>query len=537
MSDQHIVNMQQPWELQHFLFEKEPTRGELRAYRPQLPASFRCVVYRNHSFELVEHTISAYLDFAGLGIDFTYSDYDDSLSFLGLPEADLILLWLDCSRYRGGKAEAEKFVRERVTYLRGMRKESIILVTCGVSVQVSGVICWDMEDISEQLGTSFYDERLEKYSGTKLSAAACTVAARELGCRYIPSALCTPLKGIVLDMDHTLYSGVLGEDGVQGVLLTPAYRTLQEKLVTLAEQGFFLTITSKNDARDVTKLWDTRSDFPLKKEMFSKVCVGWESKAESIRQIASFLNIGIDSLLFIDDNIGELINAKAQLPKLHVLHAQPDAAITLRALTHYPRLWKSSNLAEDALRAQDAKAREKRETMRSSMSAEDYLRSLDVKLDFYVNERNNVERISELSRKTNQFIFSYARYSPEQIQALMDDPAAAIISVHMSDKLADSGCIGVVVGCRHKDGVELQECFVSCRALGRGLDEVIVLGAIIELLSALNSDCLRITFHRGERNEPAARFVQQNLSQYLHEFSCFSYSNPYPFITTHTHYA
>lgn len=528
-----------PWELQQFLFHSSITRKELREYRQKKIAGKRCTVYRNHSFELVEHTIGAYLDYAGLSVEFEYSDYDDSLSFVNLPPTDIILLWLDCSRYSGDVETVERFVQQRVEYLKRQRKERILLVACGASVKdIPGVICWDMQDLQKQLGQKFYDERLEPYSGTKLSAEACTMAAQEIGCRYIPAALRMPLKGLILDMDNTLYSGVLGEDGAQGIRLTKGHHALQEYIADLSAKGFFVSIVTKNDPRDVEELWSAREDFPLKQSMISKIYAGWEEKAVGISQVADFLNIGMDSLLFVDDNIGELAKAQTRLPDLHLLWAQEDAYETRRVLSLYPGLYKNMSLPEDVLRTQDARARAQREALQhESKSEQDYLRSLQVEFDFYINDAHRAERIAELSCKTNQFIFSYARYNLQQVLNLMRNTHAAVVSVHMRDKLSDSGCIAVAVGRHCDEGVLLEECFVSCRALGRGLDETIVLGALRELLSTLNSDRLRITFQRGARNEPAARFVQQHLSQHLCEFSCFSFSNPYPFITTHVHYA
>ena len=153
--------------------------------------------------------------------------------------------------------------------------------------------------------------------------------SEDLGLNYIPACLKTPIKAVVFDLDNTLYKGVLGEDGINGIELSEGHRKLQEKVVALSKQGFFICIASKNNEEDVVEMFKKRDDFPLKLEHITKLCVSWNSKADSIKEIQKFLNIGISDMLFVDDNIGELATVKAEHSLINEIHAKDDAQITL----------------------------------------------------------------------------------------------------------------------------------------------------------------------------------------------------------------
>ena len=519
-------------ELQRFLFDAAPSRRQLLQYVPQEQKQYRVQVFRNHSFELVEHTIGAYLDYAGLGVTFSYGGYDDSLSFLELdPSADMLLLWIDTSRY--DIASVKVFFEARIRQLRLQFSKPVLVVPVGntLDLQLAGVAVLNLSEIQSALGERFLDERAEKISGTRLSSKAMLEISRELGARYLPVLLRPALKAVVVDLDNTLYQGVLGEDGPDGLVLSEGHRMLQEKLHQLAEEGFFVCAASKNEAEDVEKLFSVRTDFPLKRNDFSKIFASWESKADSIRQIADFLNIDPESMVFLDDNIGELTAVKMSFPRIKIILAEEDGAATCRALENYPGLLKLNVSADDAKRKDDIRANEERKILQEKLTPEEYIRSLGIHLQFSYDVQEQVGRIAELANKTNQFIFNYQRYTASQVEARMRSDRYAVVAVSLSDKLSDSGLIGVCVGCRKERQVELEECFISCRALGRGIDEIIVLGAIQGILDRMGTEYLRVAFRSGERNLPAQNFVQRHLAQYLEQPHYFHYEMPKDLVT------
>lgn len=514
-------------ELQKWLFETKPGRRELLTYKAKEKPKYHVQVFRNHSFELVEHTIGAYLDYAQIGVSFSYSGYDDSLSFAELDQtADLILLWIDAGRY-GGK-DIQGFLAERVAYLGNLFPKPILLALVGQTVEIrqANTVVIDLSEISAKLGDGFTDERAKAVTGTSLSSRAMLEISRELGLRYLPGLLRPALKAILVDLDNTLYAGVLGEDGADGIRLTPGHGRLQQQLKRFSEQGFFLCAVSKNDPTDVEELFRVRTDFPLKKEDFTQISASWDAKADSIRKTADFLHIDPESMVFVDDNIGELMSVCAAIPSIHLLHAQKNADITCEVLTCYPGLFRLSRLNEDAVRKNDIQSQEERQALKTELSYEEYLRSLNMQLKFeYCNTRQTT-RIAELANKTNQFIFRYQRYSEREVENRMRSPEYLVVSVSLSDRLSDSGLIGVCVGRKLEDYVEIEECFVSCRALGRGIEDILVLGAIQGILTQFHVDKLLVPFVKGPRNTPAEQFVKSHLEPYQAHPAKFFYQVP-----------
>ena len=523
----------QHYELQNFIFEQNPTRMALLEYKSSLKKNFNVLIYRNHSFELIEHMISPYLDYAEIGVNFEYSDYDDSLSFVNLnPKTDLTVLWLDLTRYEN--FDIKKFLDERISYLNKIYTKPILLAPFGtdVSINNTNIAIYSFKKIKDKLDEQFTDLRLEEFTGTKLSSQACMQIAKDLGLNYFPALLKLNLKAIIVDLDNTLYKGVLGEDGAENIELTPGHQKLQKYLKQKTNEGFFLCAVSKNDIKDVLELFNKRSDFPLQKNDFTKIKASWEAKSKSISEIAKFLNIGTDSIVFVDDNLGEIAEVKNSMPNIKTIWAKDDANITTEILSNYPGLLKLNSSTEDNLRSGDVIANETRRKLQNNLSQEEYLKSLDIEITYSINDKSQIKRISELSRKTNQFIFNYKRYSEAEIEKMMTE--GYVISVSLKDKLSDSGIIGVGCGRVKTDYFELEECFVSCRALGRGLDEIIVSGAIEKVLKFSKTNKLKVLFQKGERNIPAENYALKHFKSNLNKPEIFKCKKQIPYIKTTT---
>lgn len=523
-----MISFEQTEKLQQFLFSGSPSRAALLSYDPIRPGKpYKVKVFRNHAFEAVAHTMGAYLDYAGLSVDFDCGGYDDSFSFIQLdPAADLVIIWIDAERYAPGAAAG--LMDERLPALRAMYSGPVLLVPFGAEIvsALPGVTSLSLAGIAEKLDEGFTDRRAKSLSGTALSGRAMLELSRELGLRYLPALLRPALKALLVDLDNTLYKGVLGEDGPDVLELTPGHALLQTKLKELAGQGFFLCALSKNDQRDVEELLRLRSDFPLKKEDFTCIKASWGEKSRAAGETAEFLNIGPDSMVFIDDNIGELAAMAAAFPEMKLIRAMEDGAATAAVVESFPGLLRLGSGVDDSKRKADVQANLRRRELKKAMSHEDYVRSLGLCLTFTGDDPAQAARITELANKTNQFIFNYRRYSAAQVDSMLASPDWAVVTVSLSDRLSDSGLIGVCVGRLAGDYVELDECFVSCRALGRGIDDIIVLGAAERILRRFGTDKLRVLFRTGPRNAPAEDFVNKYLPGYLDAPAAFDYTVP-----------
>lgn len=515
-------------ELQHFLFEKKPSRRELLNYSAiEQKQKYNIQVFRNHSFELIEHTIAAYLDYAEMNVNFSYSGYDDSLSFLELNESvDLLLLWIDARRY--AQRPIQPFLEERIKQLRTRYSKPVLLIPLGETINIEelGVTVWNLDAIQAKLGDHFLDERASEVSGTSLSRQAMLYISELLGLRYLPALLRPPIKAVVVDLDNTLYNGVLGEDGAENLILTEGHKALQQKLRDLASEGLFLCVASKNDARDVEQLFDLRKDFPLRKADFTFITASWDSKATMIQDLITKLNINQDSVLFVDDNIGELQTVAAAFPTIKTIHAVENGAVTAQILGLFPGIMRTGSMKEDTIRKQDVQANQERQELQKSMTPEEYIRSLQLELVFDYDNPQQLLRIAELANKTNQFIFNYKRYSQTEVEDRLNDNDYRIVTISLSDRLSDSGLIGVCIGHYLGEYVEIEECYISCRALGRGIDDVIVLGAIEEICKSFDQNRVRVLFQKGPRNVPAEIFVNKYLQQYLDRPEEFAFMFP-----------
>lgn len=439
-------------------------------------------VHRNHSFELIAPVLNVFLGLGRMTARYIYSGYDDSVSFNEVSQdADVHLAWLDVSRYQ--LEDLAGWLAARAAALKTALGKGmpVIFALCGTqrTFDIDGVHVFWCDTLFQALGIHGYDERLAPFSGTRLSAQACLQLARELGVHQIPSLVSVPLKALILDLDETLYKGVLGEDGPDG--LEP-YTDVQRHLKKLSQQGFLLALSSKNNEDDVRRMFDIRQDFPLRWDDFAACEISWKPKVEGILSIAQQLNVGLDSLLFVDDNPGELLEVQIALPQVYTLAAD-DAVSTLNGLRWFPGLQKNSLTHEDSVRREDIKANRNREILRQTVSREEYLRQLGITLTIEINPVRHRTRIQELLHKTNQYVFSFLRPDTESIETYLSLPGHCLVTASMTDALSDSGVIAVALvrkdtGSYGNSGLIADEVAVSCRALGRGIERDMVLAML-----------------------------------------------------------
>ncbi|CAA9510071.1 MAG: HAD-superfamily phosphatase, subfamily IIIC [uncultured Sphingomonas sp.] len=518
-------------EWQRVLFAPVPRRLDILKLRPDWPLqSLRLRVHRNHAFEPVASVLANYLAFAGYALEVGYSAYDDSVSLTTPGPADAELIWLDFSRLSaiGGSGKLAFWALDRVEALRS-RSDAPILFADAVgdvhgaaefnaevrrlTADVPDVHICDLGQLHAQLGPGFFDDRALAASGTRMSNAACVHTARLLGSRWLPAAVAPRIKALVLDLDNTLYDGVLGEDGPDGVRLTAVHAALQQRIVELGREGVFVALCSRNEPGDVQELFAVRTDFPLRPEHVAATEVSWAPKAEAVRRIAASLRIGTDAILFVDDNPGELASVAAAVPDVHTLYAGPTGEDSVAALEWYPRLFRWRENEADALRARDLSSSRAREKLAAATpDKSEYLRSLGVRLQFTRNVRQEFERLASLSNKTNQFNLSMNRFSLVDLTRFLAAPETSAIGIRLSDRLSDSGIIAVMLTRRDGEALVVEEFCISCRALGRDLEDVMAAEAIS--CAAAELDGIRHLKFRpvvGPRNQPArdwlARFT------------------------------
>lgn len=512
--------------LQPLVFAERPRRSALLA--ASFPGGLRPLRVRIHRNAPVEHLLgplARFLAFSGYALETLLGDYDDALSYAGASleaACDLDLIYLDLGRYAPQLPgpDLAAWLGSRVAALRQLSASPILVA--GAEPPLGPAFDADLEQqlkvtaaarvvprlgLAASLGTQYWDARLEGIGATRLSDAAYMALARDLGLAWIPASQGPRLKALALDLDHTLYRGVLGEDGPEGLELGSRHVALHQRILELKQEGLLLALVSRNEPEDVTALFKQRPDFPLRREDFSAFEVGWGSKAEALTRAADKLRIAPDAFLFVDDNLGELAAVAAAHPGVGLLHAS-DPEATLRGLRWYPGLQRWSESGADQVRAADLQV----QAVRASLAAEGldddtYLASLGVRLVFSYNQKAQETRLAELSGKTNQFNLSLRRLSEAELAARGRDPRCATVAAALSDRLSDSGSILSL--CARLDGNTLlvEDLCISCRALGRRLEFPLVVEGINGILGHLPAAFVAFDHALGPRNAPAREWL------------------------------
>jgi FkbH-like protein len=514
------------------LFAKAPTRASLLELRPSWPLQKVSVrVHRNLSSEFVSSVAAPYLAFAGFEVNWIYGGYDDSLAFAESGDADVELVWLDYSRFpKLSSRELVTWLTSRLADLRS-RTRSPILVNSDIREDsdlntllleavepLAGVHVCDLAGIREETEEPLIDARNQKVAGLPYSNIASVLIARRLGSYWLPGVLSAGIKAIVVDLDQTLYEGVLGEDGPTGVRLSDAHLELQRTLLSYRERGFFLAICSRNEPEDVWAMFEERPDMVLRPEHLSAHSISWDSKTLGLQRIASDLRIGVDAMLVIDDNAGELASISEQLEGTRFLHAGANTSVTSRALRNFPGLHKWRDDKTDELRIADLAATAKRVDAASEGFSRDYLKSLHATVRFRVNVKNDAHRLQELSGKTNQFNVKLGRLQASDVVRYMSSNECRAVGVELADRLSDSGLIAAVFTRIVGDDCYVDEVCVSCRALGRGLEDLLVLGAVrAGFVDGFIPAALCVSYAVGPRNGPALQWLRRLTGEPLNE--------------------
>ncbi|MFO7277502.1 MAG: HAD-IIIC family phosphatase [Pseudomonadota bacterium] len=300
--------------------------------------------------------------------------------------------------------------------------------------------------------------------------------------RHIGAALGRVRKCLVVDLDNTLWSGVLGEDGPEGIRVgrgdpvAEAHYDLQRRILALRKRGILLAICSKNNPEDVEEVFRVRRDMPLRREDFVAVQVGWENKHEGLRRIAEQLNIGTDSLVFLDDNPAEIELIRQTMPEVECVLLPEDPAQRPMCLDRVHGLDRAIVTAEDLAKTRQYQENAARDSERLRFDdIEAYLHSLRTCIGIRRASPDLMPRAHQLFTKTNQFNVTTRRYSLEELRRFAADPTCRLWMVRAADRFGELGWIAAVLVRDFGRAVAHIDSFVlSCRAMGRGIETAIL---------------------------------------------------------------
>lgn len=323
-------------------------------------------------------------------------------------------------------------------------------------------------------------------------------------------------KCIILDLDNTLWGGVLGEDGIDGIKLGgdypgKAYTYWQRSLLELARKGVILAICSKNNEADVLEAWEKNPFMVLKREHFSALRINWQDKATNISALAQELNIGMDSMVFLDDNPTERELVRLLLPEVEVPDFPEKPYLLMpffkQLVDKYFRIYKVTE--EDKAKTEQYRANAMRHAELTRFAdLESYLYSLDIAIDVIPADDHNLPRIAQMTQKTNQFNLTTRRYEESAVRQLIEK-GWHIFCMNVSDRFGDNGITGTIFLEPIGDiTVNIDTLLLSCRILGKGIEEAFV-KTVLNLLRLDGYRKVTATYLPTAKNAQTADFYDR----------------------------
>lgn len=330
--------------------------------------------------------------------------------------------------------------------------------------------------------------------------------------RILAAEKISPKKCIALDLDNTLWGGIIGEDGLQGIQLGDdfpgkAYRDFQQTLVCLKKKGVLLAVASKNNPEDVYEVFDKHDAMILSRKDFAALEIHWDSKVESIRRVAKKLNIGLDSIIFVDDNAKEIGEISERLPDV-------TCVVVPEELAELPDLFAETDFFdfaeitdEDRRRTEMMAADSARLEIQEAMSEEEFRKSLNLKIEVFAAQKQHLARVTQLINKTNQFNLTTVRRTQDEVEELVGSKDALVLGMDIKDKYGDYGLVGVTILKKKAKSCVIDTLLMSCRVLGRGAEDTLI-AKLAEAAKSLGCDEIRGRYIATSKNAMVKDFYR-----------------------------
>ena len=298
--------------------------------------------------------------------------------------------------------------------------------------------------------------------------------------RYVKALKGLTKKCVVLDLDGTLWGGIVGEVGTDGLALGPTapgieYVDFQRALLGLTRRGILLAVCSKNNPDDALPVIRAHPHMVLREEQFAAMRINWNNKADNILEIAEELNIGLDSLVFIDDNPNERELIRQLLPEVLTVDLPRDPSLFRRVLEDMTDFDLLALTKEDEKRAARYRANAKRRAAKTTaVSLEDYLASLDIQVAIDLASREVLSRVVQLFNRTNQFNLTTKRYQAEDVARFMESDRYRLYELRAADRFGDHGLVGIALVDKQGTAWRIDSFLMSCRVMGLGIETALL---------------------------------------------------------------
>ena len=358
---------------------------------------------------------------------------------------------------------------------------------------------------------NFYDYKNYYLSKSLLSEIACNEISLELS-KIIRSLIFVKKKCLILDLDNTLWGGILGEGDVKKIKLGNSYEgqkyiQFQKYIKKLSDEGIILAIASKNNFSDVKIFFNENDDMILKLNDFSSIKANWQPKYLNVNEIAKELNIGKDSMVFFDDSKFEREQMKKFSPEVEVIDVpnEPDKFVSI--VENSGVFFNNNSLTiEDLKKKTQYEIMQKSEKFKRKFNnIDEYLKELKIKISFNKVNNKNIERSVQMLNKTNQFNFTTKRYTMLTFKKYISNSKIISLVVSVKDKLGDYGIIGLLTASKNKNILSIDNFLLSCRILGRKIEDRMI-DEIITIAKKKKLEFVEGIFIKTLKNEQCANF-------------------------------
>jgi FkbH-like protein len=330
---------------------------------------------------------------------------------------------------------------------------------------------------------------------------------------YVKPILGLNKKCIVLDLDNTLWGNIVGEDGFEGIKIGPytegkSFIEFQKVIKSLSENGIILAINSKNNQKEAMKVINEHPHMILRENDFSCIKINWNDKISNMKEISNELNIGLDSIVYFDDDPVNRELLRMSIPEINTIELPKDPstyAQILRNLNDFNTLKITQDDTKRKIMYKQEQNRHKLESTTKNLN--EYLKKLDIKIKIKLDDEVSISRISQLILKTNQFNLTTKRYQEEEIKEFVKNEKIIVGCSEVEDKFGENGITNVFIIKIKSNEWIIDTFLLSCRIMGRGIEEGII-SKILEIAKKKGIEKITASFIPTEKNKPAENFLK-----------------------------
>ncbi len=366
----------------------------------------------------------------------------------------------------------------------------------------------DLEFLAYRLGGLAVKDEKTWFESKQICSPMLQVALAKEIAHIVGALKKSPKKVLALDLDNTLWGGVVGDDGLEGIEIgdtSPrgeAFKAFQSYILSLTERGILLGVCSKNDFDKAIEPFRRHPEMVLREENFVSFKANWEPKAQNLIEMAKDLNLHLDSFIFVDDNPAEIEIVRQFAPDVTTILLGDDPSYYVKELQESRLFERFAITDEDARRTEQYKQEARRQTLQASggVDMDSYLESLEMTGSFSRFNSLDLPRVAQLINKSNQFNLTTKRRTESELETLTADERAVGFSMRLADKFGDHGLIAVVI-CRTADDAvfEIDTWLMSCRVLKRQVEEE-VLNEIVRLARSKNCKLVKGIYFPTAKN-------------------------------------